>query len=282
MMSVTYNQCHECRDKTNAMPTLQASWAQEFNNSYMGGCILLGATATKTFFEWNHGGGSQYYAGHYNLCVPKPTPAEADATGDPHVSNIRGESFDVKRAGWYTFVQIPRALSPAQAPQFRVDANVEPRHDICGELYIREVHLTGKMMQQFIVGLNFTLRTQLLEPSLLVNGIPLVDAQLPSPLVSVTKHTAEVHTGGIVSYLSMARAGCCYPYLNYRASFSKTAFKDHSEIGGLLGQDGHSEVATWPEHCQKKVKLAEGAQHRTPTFQSYAEVLRAKVGVLLH
>merc|ERR1719382_412910 len=45
--------------------------------------------------------------------TPAPTPAptplvDSSAQGDPHMRNIRGESFDVKKQGLHTLLQIPR------------------------------------------------------------------------------------------------------------------------------------------------------------------------------
>merc|ERR1719160_2501615 len=71
-------------------------------------------------------------------------PPEPFASGDPHVENIRGERFDIKRDGWHKLIQIPRFAPWAHRLEFRVDIGVEPRHDICGELYIQGVRMYGK------------------------------------------------------------------------------------------------------------------------------------------
>ena len=47
---------------------------------------------------------------HWPELLPAPTPAPtASAHGDPHVSTITGETFDLWKTGWSTFVQIPRS-----------------------------------------------------------------------------------------------------------------------------------------------------------------------------
>merc|ERR550537_200072 len=103
-------------------------------------------------------------------------------------------------------------LPPAQDPRLRIDADVEPRYDKCSELYIQGVQFNGNTILPYTDELNFTTRTQFLESELLVNGIPAVDSELPPLIVSPGKQSVEVHAGGIVSRLYMARAGCCYAY----------------------------------------------------------------------
>merc|ERR1719164_307306 len=63
-------------------------------------------------------------------------------------------------------------------------------------------------------------------PELLVNDVPVVDASIPNVISSPRGQSVEVHVGGIASYLDVAHAGCCYHYLNYKVSFSKSAIAD--------------------------------------------------------
>merc|ERR1719156_43905 len=85
------------------------------------------------------------------------TGKSSTAVGDPHVTNIRGERFGIRRAGSHKLIQIPRSVSSAQATQLRVDADVESRHNIpCGEMYIQTVRFSGNKLEH-MDELNFTL-----------------------------------------------------------------------------------------------------------------------------
>lgn len=48
------------------------------------------------------------------------------ATGDPHLSGVTGENFDLWKTVWITFVHIPRDVQPHSAPKLVVVENVAP------------------------------------------------------------------------------------------------------------------------------------------------------------
>jgi len=198
----------------------------------------------------------------------KRIAATVGAHGDPHIENIRGERFDIKRAGWHRLIQLPRVVSSKQTAQFRVDADIEPRLDICGEMYIRRLEFSGNLLPE----LDFTFGGGLLRGELLVNGTPVVEAHIPGLIVSSHGKSAEVHAGGIVSYLTAARVGCCYPYLNYKISLAQSSFQNPLDVGGLLGQDAHSEVSSRPQHCDvESLKFG--------TIKSHKPILQSDIGI---
>ena len=63
----------------------------------------------------------------YNMCqsATRFTDSSAcdaitSAIGDPHVTSVTGEKFDLWKTGWSTFVQIPKDVQPNSVPKFVV------------------------------------------------------------------------------------------------------------------------------------------------------------------
>merc|ERR1719379_176345 len=112
-------------------------------------------------------------------------------------------------------------------------------------MYIRSLGFSGNLLPE----LNFTFSEGVLLGELLVNGTPVVEAHVPGLIVSARGKSVEMHAGGIVSYLTTARVGCCYPYLNYKISLSHSSYQNRLDVGGLLGQDAHTAASSRPQHC---------------------------------
>ena len=69
------------------------------------------------------------------------------AVGDPHVTSITGEKFDLWRTGWSTFVQIPKDVAPHVQPELVVTGNVKPFGDEkCAPAYLTDVMLRGTLL----------------------------------------------------------------------------------------------------------------------------------------
>jgi len=75
----------------------------------------------------------------YDLYV-KGSPTSA--TGDPHLTNMLGERFDLLKRGTHVFIQIPRGAD-AEHTLLRVEANVTGGK-LCNYAFIRELKITGK------------------------------------------------------------------------------------------------------------------------------------------
>lgn len=74
--------------------------------------------------------------GPFETC---PTGA---AVGDPHMTNIFEEQFDVMADGEHTFIQIPRKAAP-DATLLRVDGVVKSAFN-CRAHFIKQLNITGK------------------------------------------------------------------------------------------------------------------------------------------
>jgi len=69
------------------------------------------------------------------------------AIGDPHVTSVTGEKFDLWKTGWSTFVQIPKDVIPNSVSKLVVEGNVLPYSgDECAAAFLKNVKMTGSMV----------------------------------------------------------------------------------------------------------------------------------------
>jgi len=79
----------------------------------------------------------------FTSLVCKSVVAEPSATGDPHMKNIRGEIFEIRKPGVHTFLTMPQN-SNAESALLRVDALV--LGDDCSALFIKRINIAGKWL----------------------------------------------------------------------------------------------------------------------------------------
>merc|ERR1740121_1660292 len=76
-----------------------------------------------------------------------PTGAPtAVVTGDPHVTNVDGERFNIIRAGAHELLRLPRRAQSGDSdedPLLDVIAGVEWNNGDCNDPYVKEVDLRG-------------------------------------------------------------------------------------------------------------------------------------------
>lgn len=69
----------------------------------------------------------------------------ASAVGDPHVSSIAGDSFDLWRTGWSTFVQVP--LASEGSPKLLIRGDVRPYGGAqCAPAFLQQVRINGSWL----------------------------------------------------------------------------------------------------------------------------------------
>jgi len=153
---------------------------------------------------------------------PTPTPPDAaSATGDPHLSNIRGEHFDVYQPGNMALIHVPRRAEPART-LLLVEAEARRMGDECS-VYFQGVTISGLWTNQ-------SKPIQFLASS---RGPP-----------EGRKWKEWVRFGSID--LKVVRRTKGVDYLNvYIRNLGRTSY----EVGGLLGLDDHSTVAKRPRQC---------------------------------
>jgi len=156
-----------------------------------------------------------------------PTPATPDVvsgTGDPHLSNIHGEHFDIYQTGSMALLRLPRLAEPART-MLLVEADARRVGDVCS-VYFEVVTISG-------VWTNQTEPIQFL-------------ASTHSPPEG--RHWKEwMHFGPID--LKVARRNKGVDYLNvYARNIGHSGY----EVGGLLGLDDHTAVAKRPPQCSHR------------------------------
>jgi len=72
------------------------------------------------------------------------------AVGDPHISSVTGEAFDLWRTGWSTFVKIPQH-SQAGSTKLLIDGHVTPYTAApCAPAFLQEVRMNGTWLPREI------------------------------------------------------------------------------------------------------------------------------------
>jgi len=148
-------------------------------------------------------------------------PDAVSATGDPHLSNIRGEHFDIYQPGNMTLIHVPRHSEPART-LLLVEADAQRMGDAC-LVYFQGVTISGLWTNQ----------------------------SKPIQFLASPRDTPEGRTWkewrqfGSID-LKVVRRTKGVDYLNiYLRNVGRTSY----EVGGLLGLDDHSTVAQMPRQC---------------------------------
>jgi len=158
------------------------------------------------------------------VATPSPTSDEVSGTGDPHLSNLRGEHFDVYQAGSMALIHVPRRAEPART-LLLVEAEARHMGDACS-VYFQVVSISGKWTNQstpiqFFAG---------------PHGTPEEDER---------KNWMRFGTMD----LKVVRRKKGVYYLNvYARKVSHSGY----EVGGLLGLDDHKDVAQRPRQCTRR------------------------------
>jgi len=151
----------------------------------------------------------------------------ASATGDPHLTNLHGEKFDLMKPGRHLLIQIPRKRS--ESTLLRVDAGVSSLGAQCADMYFQELNITGAWADVKCAG-GFHYRAQD------VDDKPSHWAHFATVLLKVAH--GRTHEG--INYLNI-----------YVRHLKHAGFA----VGGLLGDDDHTEAATPPEECAHRLAL---------------------------
>jgi hypothetical protein len=166
------------------------------------------------------------YGGRIGCGVLGGASATPFATGDPHLQNIHGERFDLMKPGKHLLIQIPRKSS--ENTLLRVDAEAKRMGGQCTDMYFQELNVTGAWADEKQTG-GFHYHAQD------VDG----------------KVAHWEHFGNVQLKIAHARTQNGIKYLNI---YVKDLMRAGS-VGGLLGDDDHTEAATPPEACVRRLSL---------------------------
>jgi len=154
----------------------------------------------------------------------------ASGKGDPHLTNMNGQRFDLYQEGVHVLLLIPRRAKP-QDTLLRVEANAQRLGAACADLYFQVINITGNWSEPRD-GLQFYAQT----------GTDVMDWK----------------TFGTVD-LKVVR-GTTVDGIKYLNVFVKHLNAVKFPVGGLLGEDDHVAAATPGPECSTGLDLhAQGA-----------------------
>jgi len=202
--------------------------------------------------------------------------------GDPHVTNIKGESFDILQTGSFPMLSLlPAKPTPSErGPFLHVDASISRTAKGCSEAYIQNATLSGT----WITDMGYNLIEVRAKPSSLevaidgiwqnVSTITSVGFSSPSPQVLAIKIRKITIKIDILNYSNKRSSKyqakvhkLGWSYLNMRFKGLYSLSSEFVDIRGLLGYDDHTSAATLPEICKKSAFA-----RRTPTLPFLSSV----------
>jgi hypothetical protein len=171
------------------------------------------------------------------------------AVGDPHLTNIFGQKFDLMKPGWHVMINIPRGES-VEKTLLCVQAEARRLGGSCAEIYFQKLNVTGAWAEMKQAG-GYHYRVQ-------------GDINETQEWLSFGKVDLKVAHGRTQSGIQ---------YLNL---FVRHLGRAGFDVGGLLGDDDHSEAATPPASCYQSLSLVQGGLG-TPGRSPSASVAEAKL-----
>jgi len=160
--------------------------------------------------------------------TPSPTPdaGTATATGDPHLRNVHGQRFDLMKPGRHILINIPRGERTAPFLRVRADAR---RLGGCTDMYFRQLNITGSWAEaRQHGGYHYSASDR-----------------------AATK-PQWVGFGKVETKVVHGRTERGLEYLNF---YVKHLGRSGYVVGGLLGEDDHTDVSIPPDECRRKMSL---------------------------
>jgi hypothetical protein len=150
--------------------------------------------------------------------------------------NVHGEHFDVMKPGLHVLLLMPFRANRSDALLF-VEADAQRIGDACADTYFMSISMTGALVETKVAsfglvgghGLFFSAGTK--------------PAGTGTPWMSFGKVWLKVRHG---------RTNTGTAYLNF---FARNLRHTGQLVGGLLGEDDHTEVATVSSACKKTLSL---------------------------
>ncbi|CAK0876071.1 unnamed protein product [Prorocentrum cordatum] len=154
------------------------------------------------------------------------------AVGDPHLQNIYGERFDLMRPGKHVLINIPRGAL-AENALLQVEADAQNMGARCADMYFQELNITGAWVQGTKQDGGLRFRAQ-----------DVVDGSMKwEQFGKVELKVVHGRTKQGTQYLNL---------------YAKRLDRTGLAVGGLLGEDDHSEAALPPRGCAQTLSLIQG------------------------
>jgi len=161
-----------------------------------------------------------------------PSLGAIGAVGDPHLQNIYGERFDLMMPGRHVLINIPRG-APVENALLQVEAEARQMGGKCADMYFQELNITGSWVEatKKSGGLHFKADD--------VDGGKMDWAVFGK----LTLKVVHGRTQQGIQYLNL-----------YVKHIDRTGLA----VGGLLGEDDHSQVMISPKDCAQTLSLLQG------------------------
>jgi len=189
-----------------------------------------GQTVRMRIYDLNTGGWGHIAIDDITISAaltPTPTPT-ASAIGDPHMQNIYGQRFDLMRPGKVMLINIPRG-SVGKDALLAVEADARRLSRHCADMYFQQVNITGAWADKTESGGFFYDALTEREPRARWDKFGPVELKVVHGL-----------TNSGIRYLNL---------------FVKHLGQTGLAVGGLLGEDDHTEAATPTQDCRNTLSL---------------------------
>jgi len=163
------------------------------------------------------------------------------ATGDPHLQNVNGQRFDLMKPGKHVLINIPRGRR--KGVLLRVQADARQLGGLCADMYFQELNITGAWVE--VTG-----------ASGLIFHAQGTHREKPKWL----------QFGKVALKVAHGRTPRGFQYLNF---YVKHIGHAGFAVGGLLGEDDHTEAAMPSEACAHRISLL---QIVAPSHQSASAI----------
>ncbi|CAK0853670.1 unnamed protein product [Prorocentrum cordatum] len=163
-------------------------------------------------------------------------PGVLSATGDPHLVNVHGEHFDVMRPGVHVLLLVPFRANRSDA-LLAVEADARRVGDACADTYFMSVNMTGAWVESKVASLG------------LKGGHGLF---FSAGTKAAGTGTPWMSFGAVWLKVRHGRTSTGTAYLNF---FARNLRHAGHIVGGLLGEDDHTEVAALSSGCKKTLAL---------------------------
>lgn len=178
--------------------------------------------------------GCNYYS--FDRTASEQTAA---AVGDPHLTNIYGQRFDLKQPGLHAMLSIPRGAAPHDA-LLRVNALAIHEGHACSDVYFKTINFTGRWVDA----------ARARDGGSGGDGVGVQHCAAQRPSGSSTGWTTY---GAVDLKVVWGRTSGNIVYLNL---FVRNLRSTGRAVGGLLGEDDHSAASTPPPSCEKMFSLS--------------------------
>jgi len=153
----------------------------------------------------------------------------AAATGDPHLQNIHGERFDLLQSGKHVLINIPRKERRASRVLLRVDAEAQRLGGQCADIYFQELNITGAWAEVKQTG-----------------GFSFHSRDVGE------KYAHWLRFGNVQLKVAHGHTTRGVKYLNF---YVKNLRRAGHDVGGLLGEDDHTQEEQSSKACVRRLAL---------------------------